>query len=356
MSDNTIINIATNAGDIIATEDIDDVKIPRTKLVIGEYGTDDGDISSTNPMPVTGTVTATPTGTQTVSGTVTANAGSGTFTVSGTVTANAGSGTLAVSAASLPLPSGAATAAKQPALGTAGTPSTDVITVQGHGSGTALPVSAASLPLPSGAATSAKQPALGTAGTPSTDVITVQGHASGTALKVDGSAVTQPVSLGSVETHVGEVGTPCTVISITPTINTAQFTSGDAVGGKQTLTSAARVSSGTVILESLTLVDKGNQKAAMTVLFFNSDPSAATITNNSAFAFSTDVSKVVGKVNIVAEDYETIDSIAIASVKAVALQIKASGSANLFAAVVTTGTPTYTSTTDLIFYYGFLQS
>lgn len=51
------------------------------------------------------------------------------------------------------LPTGAATAAKQPALGTAGTASTDVITVQGIASGTAQPVSAASLPLPSGAAT-----------------------------------------------------------------------------------------------------------------------------------------------------------------------------------------------------------
>ena len=56
------------------------------------------------------------------------------------------------------------------------------------------PVSAASLPLPTGASTSAKQPALGTAGVASTDVISVQGIASMIALKVDGSAVTQPVS------------------------------------------------------------------------------------------------------------------------------------------------------------------
>lgn len=55
------------------------------------------------------------------------------------------------------LPTGAATAAKQPALGTAGSSSSDVISVQGIASGTALPVSAASLPLPSGAATSANQ-------------------------------------------------------------------------------------------------------------------------------------------------------------------------------------------------------
>jgi hypothetical protein len=81
-----------------------------------------------------------------------------------------------------------------------------------------ITIDAASLPLPTGAATAAKQPALGTAGSASTDVITVQGIASMTALKVDGSAVTQPVSDGggnlSVDDGAGSltvdapVGTP----------------------------------------------------------------------------------------------------------------------------------------------------
>lgn len=52
--------------------------------------------------------------------------------------------------------------------------------------------------LPSGAATAAKQPALGTAGTASADVITVQGRTGMTALTVDGSGVTQPVSNGGL--------------------------------------------------------------------------------------------------------------------------------------------------------------
>lgn len=123
-------------------------------------------------------------------------------------------GTAAISAASLPLPSGAATAAKQPALGTAGTPSVDVITVQGKsgmtpvvvdGSGVTQPISATALPLPSGASTAAKQPALGTAGTPSADVISIQGKSGMTPVVVDGSATTQPVS-GSV-TVVQPTGT-----------------------------------------------------------------------------------------------------------------------------------------------------
>lgn len=68
------------------------------------------------------------------------------------------------------------------------------------GSAVTQPVLAASLPLPTGASTSAKQPALGTAGSASSDVITIQGIASMTAVKVDGSGVVQPVS-GTVTTN-----------------------------------------------------------------------------------------------------------------------------------------------------------
>jgi hypothetical protein len=60
------------------------------------------------------------------------------------------------------------------------------------------PVSAASLPLPTGASTAAKQPALGTAGTASADVLSIQGIASMTPVKVDGSGVTQPVSIATL--------------------------------------------------------------------------------------------------------------------------------------------------------------
>jgi len=51
MSNNTQLNTNTTSGDIIATEDISGVKIQRNKMVIGAYGVDDGDVSSSNPMP-----------------------------------------------------------------------------------------------------------------------------------------------------------------------------------------------------------------------------------------------------------------------------------------------------------------
>ncbi len=78
--------------------------------------------------------------------------------------------------------------------GIAGTPAGGVVSVQGVASGTAVPISAVSLPLPTGAATAALQPSLGTAGTASANVITVQGIASMTPLLVNGSGSTQPVS------------------------------------------------------------------------------------------------------------------------------------------------------------------
>lgn len=94
---------------------------------LGVQYTTDG---ASNPVPIMGAT----------GGTVTANQGT------------AGASAWPISAASLPLPSGASTSAKQPALGTAGTPSADVITVQGSTSMTPLTISAASLPAASGRA------------------------------------------------------------------------------------------------------------------------------------------------------------------------------------------------------------
>lgn len=106
-----------------------------------------------------------------------------------------------VSASSLPLPSGAATEAKQDA-GNASLTSLDSklpAQVSGRvpvdGSGVTQPVSAASLPLPSGASTEAKQD-VGNTSLSSIDG-KLPAQISGR-VPVDGSGVTQPVSLASI--------------------------------------------------------------------------------------------------------------------------------------------------------------
>jgi hypothetical protein len=196
MTDNTTLNVGSG-GDVIATDDIAGVKFQRVKVTFGADGVAT-DVASGAPLPVTGPLTDTQLratavpvsgtfwqATQPVSGPLTdtelratAVPVSGTFfqatqPISGTVSV---SGSVSVT--------GTFFQATQPVSGTV---------TANAGTGT-FAMSAVSLPLPSGAATSAKQPALGTAGTASGDVLTVQGIASMTALKVDGSAVTQPVS------------------------------------------------------------------------------------------------------------------------------------------------------------------
>lgn len=71
------------------------------------------------------------------------------------------------------------------------------------------PVSATSLPLPTGAATSAKQPNFGTAGTPSADVVSVQGVTGGNLLGVEvNSAVQSGYSPNPASYDTGTVYTP----------------------------------------------------------------------------------------------------------------------------------------------------
>jgi len=77
--------------------------------------------------------------------------------------------------------------------------------------------------LPSGASTAAKQPALGTAGTASADVLTVQGITSMTALKTDSSATTQPVS-GTVTANAGSGTLAVSLATNTPTLQSGSTT------------------------------------------------------------------------------------------------------------------------------------
>lgn len=107
--------------------------------------------------------------------------------------------------------------------------------------------------LPTGASTAAKQPALGTAGSASTDVITVQGITSMTALKVDGSAVTQPVS--------GTIAFSNTTIAVT---NAGTFAVQAAQSGAWNITNI----SGTVSLPTgaSTLAEQQSQTTALQLL------------------------------------------------------------------------------------------
>lgn len=148
--------------------------------------------------------------------------GSGvTQPVSGTVTANVGTGTQAVSAASLPLPTGAATAANQP------TPAAQGSTTSGQTG-----------PLAQGAVTTSS-PSYTTAQTSPISLTTAG------AVRTDASAVTQPVSAASLPLPAGAAADA----SLT-TINTTLGTPMQASGGALTANAGANLNTSALALES----------------------------------------------------------------------------------------------------------
>lgn len=131
--------------------------------------------------------------TQPVSGTVTANQGTAGATawkvdgsgvtqpISGTVSVSNFPTTQAISAASLPLPTGAATAAlQQQTQAPAGTSASEATAIQGISGGLAVPVSISSIPIATGASTAALQSSTqAAAGASSSAATGIQGVAGG---------------------------------------------------------------------------------------------------------------------------------------------------------------------------------
>lgn len=130
----------------------------------------------------------------------------GTITVGGTVAATqSGTWNITNVSGTISLPTGAATAAKQPALGTAGTASADVLTVQGRAGMVPLDVNATFTP----------------SGTQDTNITKIGGNAVTTTLPVSGT-----ITIGAGSAVIGHV--------ITDTGSTTAVTGTVAVSGPLT--------------------------------------------------------------------------------------------------------------------------
>lgn len=142
------------------------------------------------------------------------------------------------------------------------------------------------------------------------------------------------------------------LIKVTPTITAGAYSANDAVGGKLQFKGVPAEHG---LLHSITLIDKANQKAAMVLVLYDDDFTADT--DNAAYSVeSGDIDNIVGVVEIAAADYITVGSIAIATVRGLSLPIKNNkNEGTTYAQLMTTGTPTYASTTDLIIKLGILR-
>ena len=127
---------------------------------------------------------------------------------------------------------------------------TNLATVAGAVAGTEMQVDVVTSALPTGAATAAKQPALGTAGASSVDVISVQGIASGTAMAISGTVTanvgtgTQAISAASLPLPTG-ASTETTAAAIAASVASIDTNLG---GTSAVDTAAGGTDSGAVML------------------------------------------------------------------------------------------------------------
>lgn len=129
-----------------------------------------------------------------------------------------------------------------------------------------------------------------------------------------------------------------------PTITAGAYSANDAVGAVITLEDAALAGSA---IHSVVLWDNGNVGAQMDIFFFNAEP-ANPISDNGAFSIhANDITKLIGSIPIATSDYVAAGSDKIATVRNIGFGFAPTLDGNLYAQMVTRGTPTYGSTSDL---------
>ena len=142
-------------------------------------------------------------------------------------------------------------------------------------------------------------------------------------------------------------------LNVTPEIPTSAgaYTAADCVGGLLQIKDVMTCDNGTAILKSIQVRDNANQKQPLTIILFSSQPTGATTTDNSAFAYGTSsFLKQIAKINILATDYETIDSKATADVDTFGKVLKSVGALDLWAVIITTGTWRFILSADVLIF------
>jgi hypothetical protein len=144
------------------------------------------------------------------------------------------------------------------------------------------------------------------------------------------------------------------VATETFSLDTSAYASGDLIADTQELSDVGLRKGSVLILKSITVLDKADQKVALWFVFLNASTSMGT--ENSAPNISdTNAENILAVVPIATTDYVDIGTSAMAT-KECSVSLKlASGTTSLFVAIVnSTGTPTYAAS-DLVVKFGFLR-
>lgn len=207
------------------------------------------------------------------------------------------------------LPSGASTAANQTTLighvdgieALLTTIDSDTSALAGAVAGNEMQVDIVSSALPTGAATAAKQPALGTAGTASTDVQTFQGI----------SGMVPVVTVGKTVVKTGTITRPA---DTTAYAAGDAFTNSTSVPATASISGCARANGGSGVIIGATLMSSANQSTKLDCDIFIFDTTITADNDNSAFTpTDTELATAVGVITFSGANAKTGDATSGAS-------------------------------------------
>lgn len=144
------------------------------------------------------------------------------------------------------------------------------------------------------------------------------------------------------------------VVEVRPTVDTNAYSSGDSIGGLQTIAAATLGDLQGAKLIGVSVIDRDSSAPDMTILFFDEAPDG-TFTNNAAMALSADEAddKLIGTVEINNGDWTVLATGQDIVEKAPNIPVYAQADGTIYAAVISDGTPTLGDTDSLVFKYFF---
>lgn len=156
-----------------------------------------------------------------------------------------------------------------------------------------------------------------------------------------------------------KIGAYTTVLSATPTIDTNVYGNGDLIGSEEIALALAvrsdglRAASG--IIQSVIVTDLGAQAADLDVYFFDTELTNTTFTDNGAWDVDdTDLLNLIGVAAVT--DWRSLADNSNGQALNLGMPFTLLASmTTIYAVLISRGTPTYASTTDLTLRVAILQ-
>lgn len=134
--------------------------------------------------------------------------------------------------------------------------------------------------------------------------------------------------------------------SVSPTVDTAIYASGELLGGKLTISNAAKSGVHSGVIGTVIISDLDSDSADIDVVYFKSNPTGTTFTDQAAFDVAdADLTKIICVVPVT--DYFVFNDNSIGIAQNANCPFDLGDETTMYAALVSRGTPDYAAATDL---------